>query len=419
MPAADPITSVLVALAIILAGAKVGGHVAEHVGQPAVLGELLVGVLLGNLHHAGLGDLRWMLADRGVATLAELGVVLLLFEVGLESTVGDMLRVGGRSFAVAVLGVVTPWALGWWVSAALMPGRSIYIHAFVGAALTATSVGITARVFGDLGCARAPEARIVLGAAVIDDILGLVVLTLMTSLVGAADRGVSPSATDILWVLAKSVVFLIGAVVTGALTSPVLFRLAARLRGRGLLIVTALVFCFTLAFLASRVGLAPIVGAYAAGLLLEDVHALPFAGRGSADLRLLVEPIADFLVPVFFVVMGLRVDLADLARPEILTLGVALTLVAIAGKQACAAGVLGTGLDALSVGIAMIPRGEVGLIFANLGLGLAIHGQHLVDDGTFAAIVLTVMLTTLLTPPALAWSLSRGGTRARAPSPPA
>src|SRR6266436_6633796 len=164
-PVVDPVAPVLLALAAILAGAKLGGDLAERIGQPAVLGELVVGILLGNLDLVGVSWFRGVAADHTVDVLARLGVVLLLFEVGLESTVGDMLKVGGRSLLVAVLGVVTPWVLGWGVGALLLPGSSPYVHAFLGATLTATSVGITARVLKDLGHAQSPEARIILGAA--------------------------------------------------------------------------------------------------------------------------------------------------------------------------------------------------------------------------------------------------------------
>src|SRR5213082_4152427 len=175
-PVADPVAPVLLALAAILAGAKLGGDVAERIGQPAVLGELVVGIVLGNLDLVGVAWFRGVASDHTIDVLAGLGVVLLLFEVGLESTVSDMLKVGGRSLLVAVLGVVTPWVLGWGVGAVLLPDASPYVHAFLGATLTATSVGITARVLKDLGRAQSPEARIILGAAVIDDVLGLVIL---------------------------------------------------------------------------------------------------------------------------------------------------------------------------------------------------------------------------------------------------
>jgi Kef-type K+ transport system membrane component KefB len=403
----DPLAPVLLALALLLAAAKFGGDLAERAGQPAVLGELLAGVLIGNAHLVGVPWFRSLGTDVTVDILARLGVVILLFEVGLESTVGDMLKVGGRSLIVAVLGVIAPWALGWWLGALLLPDSSVYVHAFLGATLTATSVGITARVLKDLGAANTREARIILGAAVIDDVLGLVVLAVVASVLTAADLGRTPSYLDTLLAFAKATGFLVAAIGLGVVLSPWYFAAASRLRGRGVLVTTALVLCFGLAYLASVIGLAPIVGAYAAGLVLEEAHAHRFASKGEAPIADLIRPLVSLLAPIFFVVMGLRVDLAALANPSVLALAGVLTLVAIIGKQVCALGAWGSTLDGLTIGIGMIPRGEVGLIFANLGLGLAVHGERIMDQGTFSAVVLMVMATTLVTPPALKWSIER------------
>ena len=404
----DALAPVVLALAVILAAAKLGGDVAERIGQPAVLGELVVGVLVGNLSLLGVGWFQFITANATIGVIAQLGAVILLFEVALESTVRDMLQVGMRSLAVAVLGVVAPWALGWWVGAMLLPERSVYVHAFLGAVLTATSVGITARVLKDLGRAKSPEARIILGAAVIDDVLGLVVLAAVAAAIAAADSGAVLSYGSIALILGKALLFLFGALWLGVMFSPRLFSLASKLRGSGVLLATALVFCLTLAWLASVIGLAPIVGAYAAGLILEDLHYRDFA-KEERHLEDLVRPISSFLVPVFFVLMGMRVDLSTLIRPEILGLAAVLTVAAVIGKQACALGALGSKLDGLSIGIGMIPRGEVGLIFASIGLTLVVHGEHIIDAATYSAVVIMVMLTTLVTPPLLKWSLGRKG----------
>jgi len=401
---------VVLALAVILAAAKLGGDAAERIGQPAVLGELVVGVLVGNLSLVGIDWFQFIAANATIEVLAQLGAVILLFEVGLESTVRDMLQVGVRSLMVAVLGVVTPWALGWWVGALLLPEHSVYVHAFLGAVLTATSVGITARVLKDLGRSQSPEARIILGAAVIDDVLGLVVLAAVAAVIATADSGAALSYGALALVLGKALLFLFGALSLGVVLSPWLFSFASRLRGSGVLLATALVFCFTLAWLASAIGLAPIVGAYAAGLILEDLHYRDFA-KEERQLENLVRPISSFLVPVFFVLMGMRVDLTTLLRPEILGLAAALTVAAVLGKQACALGALGTRLDWLSIGIGMIPRGEVGLIFANIGLTLVVRGERIIDAATYSAVVIMVMLTTLITPPALKWSLNKQRSR--------
>jgi Kef-type K+ transport system membrane component KefB len=409
----DPVAPVLLALALLLAGAKLGGDLAERAGQPAVLGELIVGMLLGNAHLVGVPWFQSLATNATVDILARLGVVVLLFEVGLEATVGDMLKVGGRSLAVAVLGVVTPWALGWWAAALLLPDRSVYVHAFLGATLTATSVGITARVLKDLGRAGTAEARIILGAAVIDDVLGLVVLAVVGSVLAAADAGRDASYVSVLPVLGKALAFLLAAIAVGILVVPRLFAAAAWLRGQGVLLTTALVLCFLLAYSAAAVGLAPIVGAYAAGLVLEEVHFAGFTRRAERPLSELVRPLASLLAPVFFVVMGLRVDLSALARPDVLALAGGLTMAAILGKQACALGAWNSTLDRVSIGLGMIPRGEVGLIFANLGLGLVVRGERIMDQGIFSAVVLMVMATTLVTPVALKWSV--GAAAAEAP----
>jgi Kef-type K+ transport system membrane component KefB len=403
----DPIAPLVLALAAILAAAKLGGDLAERIGQPAVLGEIVAGIVLGNLDLVGVPWFRVVAADATVDAFARLGAVLLLFEVGLESTVGDMMRVGWRSLIVAVLGVVTPWVLGWGVGALVLPERSRYVHAFLGAALTATSVGITARVFQDLGRSRSPEARIILGAAVIDDVLGLMILAVITSVIAAANLGTELSYAGIALAVGKAVVFLFGGLAVGSAVSPRLFAFAGRLRGRGLLLVTALVFCFLLAYSASAVGLAPIVGAYAAGLVLEDRHGATFTSRGEPPLVDLVRPIGMLLVPVFFVVMGMRVELRSFAHAQVLGLAALLTVAAIIGKQACALGGIGARLDKLTIGLGMIPRGEVGLIFANLGLGLTVQGEQIVDRAIFSAVVIMVVLTTLVTPSALKWSLAR------------
>ena len=402
-----PIGHVVLALAVILLAAKLGGDVATRLRQPAVLGELVAGVVLANLDLAGVTWFRSLAGDVTIGLLAQLGVLILLFQVGLESTVRDMLKVGAAATLVAVLGVITPFALGWGVGALLLPGHSAYAHAFLGATLTATSVGITARVLKDLGKTQLIEARVILGAAVIDDVLGLVILAVVAGVIAAADSGAALSGSAIGLVVLKAALFLFGALAVGVVASPRLFGIAARLRGRGVLLATALVVCFVLAALASAIGLAAIVGAYAAGLILEDVHWREFTRRGEQRLQDLVAPIAEFLVPVFFVLMGMRVELSAFAHPEVLLLALLLTVAAIAGKQACALGALGGRLDRLSIGIGMIPRGEVGLIFASIGMTLTLHGERIVDASIYSAVVIMVIVTTMVTPPALKWSLER------------
>lgn len=404
---ADPSAAVVLRLALILLAAKLGSDIAVRLGQPAVLGELTMGVLLGNSSLLGVHFFEVFKTDPAIDLFARLGVLLLLFEVGLESTVGEMLKVGVSSFIVALLGVVAPFALGWGVGAVLLPDASVYVHAFLGATLSATSVGITARVLKDLGKSQTREARIILGAAVIDDVLGLVILAVVTGMIAAADRGGALSYGTIAWIFVKAVVFLVASLALGVRLSPRLFRLAARLQARGVLLAVGLAFCFLLAWLAAFLGLAPIVGAFAAGLILEDVHYKQFTDRGEHGLEELIAPISSFLAPVFFVVMGLRTELAVFADPRVLVLAGALTVAAVVGKQACSLGVVGKGVDRLSVGLGMIPRGEVGLIFANIGATLTIGGQPVVSREAFSAVVVMVIVTTMLTPLALKWSLGR------------
>lgn len=403
----DPVAPLVLALAVILVTAKIGGEVAIRLGQPAVLGELAVGVVIGNLVLVGYAGLDYLKTDQVIDLLARLGVIVLLFEIGLESTVREMLRVGLSAFLVACVGVVAPFALGWGVGAWLLPGEGAYLHAFLGATLAATSVGITARVLKDLGMERSTEARVILGAAVIDDVLGLVILAAITAVIAAADSGRPLSYGSLALNVGKAVVFLAVAVLVGMKVSPRLFSAASRLRASGVLLALSLAFCFFLSWLADAVGLAAIVGAFAAGVILEDAHFREFARRGERSIHELISPIAAFVTPVFFVVIGMRADLRALARPEVVGLAAALTAAAIVGKQACSIGLVGTRASRLIVGIGMIPRGEVGLIFAGIGMGLRIGGRPVIDQATFSAIVVMVMVTTLVTPPALSWAFAR------------
>jgi Kef-type K+ transport system membrane component KefB len=403
----DPIAAIVAWLALILFAAKLGGDLASRLGQPAVVGELLIGVLLGNLGLLGLPWLQGAGSDPTLDMLARLGVLILLFEVGLESTVAQMLRVGGSALLVATLGVVVPLLLGWGVSAWLLPSAGSYTHAFIGATLCATSVGITARVLQELQRPQSPEARIILGAAVIDDVLGLVVLAAVSGALGAANGGRALSASFIVVLVTKALVFLAGSLALGVWISPRLFSVASRLQARGVLLALGLSFCFLLSWVATLLGLAPIVGAFAAGLILEDANYHDFVSKGERPLGELIHPISSFLVPIFFVVMGMRTDLRVFTHPTALFLAAALTAAAIVGKQVCAVGVLARDVDRLTVGLGMIPRGEVGLIFANAGLSLSVAGKPVISADTFSALVVMVIATTLVTPPALAWRLRR------------
>jgi Kef-type K+ transport system membrane component KefB len=403
----DPISRVLLTLVILLPAAKLGGWIAERLGQPAVLGELAAGMAIGNLGLLGVDGLEYLKTDASLEMLAGLGVVLLLFEIGLESSLAGLMKVGISSLLVATVGVALPFVLGWLVSSALLPDHSYYVHAFIGATLCATSVGITARVLRDIGQVQSREAKVILGAAVMDDVLGLIILAIVTGMVLAGGAGQVFTAGAIVWLVAKVLLFLVGSLAVGLFFAPRVLRQLAKARTEGMLFAVSLAFCFLLSYLAALIGLAPIVGAFAAGLILEGVPWGEYVSEGERSLEDLLHPVSAFLVPLFFVQMGLKMDVTWLARLDVLELALALTAAAIVGKQACGLAPIDRGLNRVAIGIGMIPRGEVGLIFAGIGLTLSIGGERIVDDATFAAILVMVMLTTIISPPLLQWSFGR------------
>lgn len=399
--------NLLIALAVMLGAAKLCGDLFERIGMPAVLGELSAGIAIGNLDLLGWHVLDFAIGDHNLAFLGELGVVLLLFQVGLESNMGAMARVGVAAFVVACVGVVLPMGLGYGLHALLAPERTWHAHLFIGAVLAATSVGITARVFKDLGRIDSPTGRVVLGAAVIDDVLGLIVLAVVSGLVEGANSGKSLDAVAVLIIIGKAVGFLAVAIALGPWVSKRLYRAASVLRVHGVLLATSLCVCLTAAWAAHAVGLAAIVGAFAAGLVLDEVMFHDHISKGDKPLEERLEPLGQFLTPIFFVLTGAHVDLGAFGNTEALTMAGALTVAAIVGKQACALVAYGDGVNKLSVGLGMIPRGEVGLIFAATGASLMLGDEPVIAQETYAAIVLMVMITTLVTPPLLAWSLRR------------
>ena len=408
----DP--TVLVGVAVMLVVAKIGGEIFERLKQPAVLGELFGGIVIGNLVIFGFNGAEALKTHGTIAALAELGVIILLFEVGLESDLKEMMEVGWSSLLVAVVGVVAPFLLGWAVSAYFIPDESQLAHIFIGATLCATSVGITARVFKDLGKLATREARIILGAAVIDDVLGLLILAIVAGAIRAAAVGGVLSMLDVGLIALKSLLFLIGAIAIGHFLVPRMLRGAGRFETRGVLLTFAISFCLFLAWAAAKVELAPIVGAFAAGLILDEVHYKPAGGRKERDLHDLLQPVSTVLVPIFFVLMGLKVDLRLFTRLDILGFAGALTIAAIIGKQVCGLAVLERGVNRVAVGLGMIPRGEVGLIFAGIGATLMLPsatGESIpvINSATFGAVVIMVIITTLVTPLSLKWSMGRKG----------
>ena len=374
------IGAVLVALVAILITTKLLGEVAQRFGQPAVLGELIAGVLLGG-SVLGLVDP----ANPVIATMAELGVILLLFAIGMETELASLLRVGSAATMVAFAGVAVPMALGYVAGTAL--GLTQVQSLVCGAALCATSVGITARVLSELGWLDTSEGRVILGAAVIDDIIGLIILAIIASVVA----GATLTPWSITRIAGIAVAFVAVAVVVGSFVAAPIFRAVERIRAANALGIFGLAFAFLLAWLAQRSGSAMIVGAFAAGLVL-------FKLPQRHDIEKATTTIGHFLVPVFFASVGAAVDLRALADPRSLVLGGALILCGIFGKVVAGFAPWWFRGDKLFVGIGMVPRGEVGLIFAQMGLASAAVGA-----GEYGALMLMVLVTTFVTPPALTW----------------
>ena len=390
-------------LTILVTAALLGGHLAVRAGQPAVLGELLAGLLLGSLPFELMHQIS---IDSYVDILAQLGMLLLLFEVGLELRVTDLFAVGSSALLVAVAGTTASVVLGTAAAFALVPGAGV-AKLFIGGAIAATSVGITARVLRDMSASQSDAARIILGAAVVDDVLGLGVLGVLTVWATSGGGAIASQGVSTAGLVMKTVGFLTLALVLGAWLTPAWFRRAAQLRTRDALLAVGLRFCFGLAWAASAIGLAPIVGAFAAGLVLEDVHSELFVKRGERSLTELLEPMTSFLVPLFFVLVGVRANLGLFFKPHVALLAAVLFAAAVLGKLACGAGVLTRGVSRLSVVFGMMPRGEVTLVFAALGRTLVAGGTPLLDEQSYAALVAVVILTTSATPPALKWSLAR------------
>ncbi|MCI0479636.1 cation:proton antiporter [Candidatus Uhrbacteria bacterium] len=419
---ADTFPLVFLFLVGMLLFARIGALV-ERWRQPAVLGELLMGVLLGTLAFApGLHWIGPLKEDAFIKGIAEIGVILLLFRTGLESNVREMMKVGVKAFIVACVGVALPFIGGYFLSKLLLPGHSFETYLFIGATLTATSVGITARVFKDLDVLKSIEAKIVLGAAVIDDVLGLLILAVVAGII--SDGSVSAAGIGILTL--KAIAFLVVSIGLGQVLAPHVGRWFSKIHtGVGMKMTIALVFCAVYAYGASALaGLAPIVGAFAAGLVLDPVHFRAFSAPGivgrirawvsrvadqglveemhataeqehHAHVEKLIDGVSFFFVPIFFVYTGMHANLSAFADLGTVGIALAITAVAFLGKVLCGYAA-GKGTNRLLVGFGMVPRGEVGLIFANVGKQLGV-----VDDRTFAIVLIVVVLTTLLTPPIL------------------
>ena len=377
-------------LLIIILVARLAAELAERIKIPAVLGEIVAGIIIGPSVLGLIDPIKHLDVADMVLLLGEIGVILLLFQVGLEMDLGEMAKVGKPAFVVAIIGVAVPFAAGFGVAASF--GEDAKVALFIGATLTATSVGITARVLGDLRALALRESRIVLGAAVADDVLGLVILTVVVKVVTEG----SISAGVVLETIGLAVGFLL---ITGLLAIYVIPRLFTRIDrlAKSTTTIVSSAFALTLAFslLANQAKLAFIIGAFMAGLA---VGRSPQHERISEGLN----PLGHIFIPVFFPSIGINADLEAMFQPSVLVLAVSLTVVAIIGKLVAGLGVGRSGGDKLLIGIAMMPRGEVGLIFASIGLS-----KGVLDDELYGALLLMVLVTTLITPPLIRLKLAK------------
>jgi Kef-type K+ transport system membrane component KefB len=365
----------LASLLIIYVSSKIGGELALRLKQPSVLGELVAGLVVG------VSGLHLIDPTQPVLLLlAQVGVTLLLFEIGLESDLRSLLKLGPQAMAVALVGMFLPFALGY--AAMKFTGAPDLLAVFVGSTATATSIGISAKVLSDLGYLQRPEGQIILGAAVIDDILGIVVL----SVVAGIAKGGSLEWGEIARIVLSSLGFLVVAIVIGNWFMPFFLKTVRWLRTRGDLITASLVFAFTLAWIAEQVGSAAIIGAFAAGLVLAKTDK-------RHDLEQQLRPITDFFLPVFFITVGAGVNLALLANQEALFLSFTLSATAVLGKLVCGWAAFGIPADKWVIGAGMVPRGEVGLVFASVGLATGV-----LSGVNHTAVVIMVIFTTFLGP---------------------
>jgi Kef-type K+ transport system membrane component KefB len=420
------LSGVLLTLVVIYLASKLGAEAARRFDFPPVLGELVAGVIVGvsALHlvifpEGGLSatDSVMMSALKGlnqltpdaltrifesqsevISVLAELGVIILLFEIGLESDLRQLKEVGIQATIVACVGVAVPFAFG-------TAGLMAFFHVaaipaiFAGAALTATSIGITSKVLSELGQLKSKEGQIIVGAAVIDDVLGIIVLAVVASLAKTGEIDVA----NVIYLIVSATAFLIGSILLGGIFNKSFVAVVERLKTRGNIVIPAFIFAFFMAFLGNAIHLEAILGAFAAGLVLDETDA-------RNELDELVKPIADLLVPIFFVTVGARADLGVLnpAVPENragLLIAVFLVAVAIVGKLVTGWATFGVpGINRLAIGVGMIPRGEVGLVFAGIG-----SASGILDKPLEVSIIIMVILTTFLAPPFLRVAFGESG----------
>jgi Kef-type K+ transport system membrane component KefB len=412
------LNSVLLSLVIIYLASKLGAEAAKRFDFPPVLGELVAGVIVGisALHliifpgsglEAADSVLMQLLQSitpltptaliavfeaqsEIIGVLAELGVIILLFEIGLESDLRQLKEVGSQAVVVACVGVAIPFAAG--TAGLMLLFQVAAIPAiFAGAALTATSIGITSKVLSEIGQLKSKEGQIIVGAAIIDDVLGIIVLAVVASLAktGAVD------VMNVIYLIFSATAFLVGSILLGGFFNKAFVAIVEKLSTRGSVIMPAFIFAFFMAFLGNAIHLEAILGAFAAGLVLDETDV-------RNELDELIKPVADLLVPIFFVTVGARADLGVL-NPAIasnrqgLIIAVFLMAVAIVGKLVTGWVVFGQpGINRLAIGVGMIPRGEVGLVFAGIG-----STSGIIDKPLSAAIIIMVIITTFLAPPFL------------------
>ena len=412
------LSGVLLTLVLIYLASKVGSEIAKRLDLPPVLGELVAGVIIGVsalrlvifpeggfaasdsfvmsvlqlLNPLSPAAVNTIFAQQSevISVIAELGVIVLLFEIGLESDIRQLKEVGIQAFVVAFIGVTAPFAAG-------TIGLMYFFHVaaipaiFAGAALTATSIGITSKVLAEIGQLKSKEGQIIVGAAVIDDVLGIIVLAVVASLAktGAVD------ITNVFILLISAIAFLFGSILLGGFFNKSFVALVSKLKTRGSIVIPAFIFAYLMAFIGNAIHLEAILGAFAAGLVLDETDV-------RNELDELIKPVADLLVPVFFVTVGARADLSVL-NPMIpenrsgLLIAVFLLIIAIIGKVITGWVVFGIpNINRLAIGIGMVPRGEVGLVFAGIGTA-----SGAIDKPLEVAIIIMVILTTFLAPPFL------------------
>lgn len=428
------LAGVLLSLVVIYLASKVGGELSNALGFPPVLGELVGGVLVGisALHllvfpegsvnssdsiimkflqlTAGLSPdaapATFQLQSEVISVLSELGVIILLFEVGLESNLKELLAAGVQATIVAFVGVAVPFAAGT-VGLMTLFGVPAIPAIFAGAALTATSIGITSKVLSELGKLTSKEGQIIVGAAVIDDVLGIIVLAVVASLAKTGEVDV----TNVIYLIISSTVFLVGAILLGNVFNKSFVAISDRIKTRGGLVIPALIFAFMLSYIGAAIHLEAILGAFAAGLVFDETDK-------RKDLQKQIEPIADVMVPVFFVCVGAKTNLGVLnpavpTNREGLIVAIFLIVVAILGKIVTGAVVWGQGnINRLAIGVGMIPRGEVGLVFAGVG-----SASGVISPPLEAAIIMMVILTTFLAPPLLRIVFKEGAGEVKSETP--